>query len=154
MPNINFPFWQPTRATVTSVSSASSLPAAPDGCEEGCKGAAEEEGKAREEKAEKRSSVGEQTGEIIVEEVDGGSTSTDLSGWQVGKREAVDLGFRSKFMHLLSSMFVGLNGREVGRLAYLGVTVRKDGLSSMLKGEGPGQIEKHTVELLGGVSIS
>lgn len=45
----------------------------------------EGEGKAREEKVEKRSSIGEQTGDIIVEEVDGGTTSTDLSGWQVGR---------------------------------------------------------------------
>lgn len=42
-----------------------------------------EKAEARQDREEKRSSVTEQSGEIIVEEVDGGTTSTDLSGWQV-----------------------------------------------------------------------
>ena len=88
--NVAFPFQQPARATITPVSSASSLPAEPDGCEEMSKRCAEEKGEARQEGERKRNSVTEQSGEIIVEEVDGGTTSTDLSGWQVGKRKAVD----------------------------------------------------------------
>lgn len=73
---------QATKATITHVSSASSLPAEPDGCEDGCK-VPVEKAEARQDREEKRSSVTEQSGEIIVEEVDGGTTSTDLSGWQV-----------------------------------------------------------------------
>ncbi|KAK8384539.1 hypothetical protein O3P69_014249 [Scylla paramamosain] len=73
---------QATKATITHVSSASSLPAEPDGCEDGCK-VPVEKAETRQKREEKRSSVTEQSGEIIVEEVDGGTTSTDLSGWQV-----------------------------------------------------------------------
>ena len=75
-------FQQASKAAITHVSSACSLPAEPDGCEDGCK-APEEKAEARKERQEKKSSVTEQSGEIIVEEVDGGTTSTDLSGWQV-----------------------------------------------------------------------
>lgn len=61
------------------------MPAVPDGCEEKSKTVEEGKGeKATSSGGEgKRSSVGEQPADVIVEEVDGGTTSTDLSGWQV-----------------------------------------------------------------------
>ncbi|XP_050714107.1 uncharacterized protein LOC126997092 isoform X2 [Eriocheir sinensis] len=79
---------QSTRVAITpAVSSASRVPAVPDGCEEKSKSVEEgkgEKGKQSNSGGEgKKSSVGEQPADVIVEEVDGGTTSTDLSGWQV-----------------------------------------------------------------------
>lgn len=60
------------------------MPAVPDGCEEKSKGVEEgTEEKKSVSGGEGKGSVGEQPGDVIVEELDGGSTSTDLSGWQV-----------------------------------------------------------------------
>ncbi|KAG0726058.1 SH3 domain-binding protein 5-like [Chionoecetes opilio] len=65
---------QVPKACVAPVS-ASSLSTVPDCCEKKC---AEEKVESKDKQC-----VTEQSGEIIVEEVDEGTTSTDLSGWQV-----------------------------------------------------------------------
>lgn len=75
---------QPT--TLPVITSASSMPAVPDGCEEKTKRSVEEgkeEKKSTSGGESEKSNIGEQSGDVIVEEVDGGTTSTDLSGWQV-----------------------------------------------------------------------